>query len=85
MCLEDDPQIRRNPDAARDLTNCAAGIIWQLTLVLIPVYAVFRNFRGLLAAVLVLIITSAFLKKFWYDNLVEEEAMMREFETVRND
>lgn len=75
-CLADDPAIEPNGDAARDLTNCGVGIIWQLVLVTIPVYIIFRNFTGTLISIIVLVATTVFLKKFWYDNLLREEIMM---------
>lgn len=77
-CVEDDPTIQPNKDAGRDLTNCGVGIIWQLMLVTIPIYVIFRNFTGTLVSVVVLIATTIFLKKFWYDNLLREEIMMGE-------
>ncbi len=33
MLVKEDPSIQPNTDAARDLTNCGVGIVWQLTLV----------------------------------------------------
>ncbi len=69
MAAQDDPAIRPNRDAARDLTNCGVGIVWQLTLVVIPLYVVFRDWRGALAALAVLAATTVFLKRFWYDRL----------------
>jgi Na+/proline symporter len=69
MVVKEDPSIQPNRDAIRDLTNVGVGIAWQLTLVTIPVYIVFRNLRGTLISIVVLIATSLFLKKFWYDRL----------------
>ena len=69
LAAQDDPAIRPNRDAARDLTNCGVGIVWQLTLVLLPLYVVFRDWRGALAALAVLAATTVFLKRFWYDRL----------------
>jgi Na+/proline symporter len=77
-CREEDEGIRANPDAVRDLTNCGVGIIWQLMLVTIPLYVLFRNFTGILISSLILIGTTVFLKKFWYDNLLREEELMGE-------
>jgi len=80
MCRAEDAAIEPNRDAARDLTNCSVGIIWQLTLVTIPVYVILRNFTGVLTSVLILLTTTVFLKKFWYDNLIREDTMMNETE-----
>jgi solute:Na+ symporter, SSS family len=73
MVVKDDPAFERNKNAPRDLLNCAVGICWQLTLVVIPLYVIFRDLRGALISVSVLIATSLFLKRFWYDRLEPDE------------
>jgi SSS family solute:Na+ symporter len=73
MVLKDDPTIEPNRNAARDLLNCAVGICWQLTLVTAPLYIIFRDLRGTLISLSVLVITTVFLKKFWYDRLERHE------------
>lgn len=78
MCRAEDETITPNRNAARDLTNCGVGIIWQLMLVTIPVYVVLRNFTGVLTSVLILVGTTVFLKKFWYESLLREEVLMNE-------
>lgn len=74
MLVKDDPSIRRNTNAARDLLNCGVGIFWQLTLVTIPLYVVFRDLRGTVISVLVLVSSMVFLKIFWYDRLKLEDS-----------
>lgn len=76
ICQEDDSGIQANKDAVRDLTNCGVGIIWQLMLVTIPLYVLFRSFTGVVVSCLILVSTTLFLKKFWYDNLLREEVML---------
>ena len=76
MCRAEDAAIEPNRDARRDLTNCGVGIIWQMTLITIPVYVILRNFTGTLVSVLILAATTVFLKKFWYDSLIREEVSM---------
>lgn len=78
MCREEDVEIQPNRDAVRDLTNCGVGIIWQLMLVTIPVYVVLRNYTNIFISVAILLGTTVFLKKFWYDNLLREEVLMNE-------
>jgi hypothetical protein len=73
MVLKDDPSIEPNRDAARDLLNCGVGICWQLTLVAAPLYIIFRDLRGTLISLTVLVVTSIFLKKFWYNRLKQGE------------
>jgi len=70
---QEDPSFEPNRNAARDLLNCLVGIPWQLTLVTIPLYVIFRDLRGTLISLAVLISASIFLKKFWYDRLESED------------
>jgi Na+/proline symporter len=68
--LERDGQgVRANTDAGRDFLNIGVGTAWQLTLVTIPLYLIFRDMTRLGISVAVLVVTSIFLKKFWYDRL----------------
>jgi hypothetical protein len=75
MVVREDSTIEQNQGAVRDLTNCAVGIAWQLTLVTIPLYVVFRDLRGTLISLAVLVATTVFLKKFWYDRLESGEGL----------
>ena len=69
LVASEDPTIEPNRNAARDLTNCAVGIVWQLTLITIPLYLVFRDLQRTLISLGIFITTTIFLKKFWYDRL----------------
>ena len=54
------------------MTNVAVGIIWQLTLVLVPTYLLIRSYRNLGLSIAVLVVTSIVLKINWYDKLEDE-------------
>jgi hypothetical protein len=82
MVVRDDPSFQRRPSAARDLLNCAVGIVWQLMLVTIPIYVVLRDARGAVVSLLVLAATSFFLKKFWFDRMNREEAQSEHARTA---
>jgi SSS family solute:Na+ symporter len=69
--MAEDPNFEPNRNFKRDTVNVAIGIIWQLTLVLIPTYLIIRNFRNMWISIAVLIATSIFLKKSWYDKLTD--------------
>jgi SSS family solute:Na+ symporter len=64
-----DPSFVPNGDFAKDCTNVAVGIVWQVSLAALPIYIVLRqwNWAGAIAAVTVA--TSFFLKFNWYDKL----------------
>jgi SSS family solute:Na+ symporter len=67
--MRDDPSFKPNMNFRRDMLNVAVGIIWQLTLVLIPTYLLIRSYTNMWVAVAVLVVTSIFLKFNWYDKL----------------
>ena len=73
MVAAEDAAIQPNTDAPRDLVNCGVGIVWQLMLVVIPLYVIFRDMRGTLISLAVLVATTVFLKKSWYDRLEGDE------------
>jgi len=64
-----DPAFQGNTDCARDWLNIVVGVVWQLTLTLIPIYLVLREFKPMWITIGILVVTSAFLKKSWYDRL----------------
>jgi Na+/proline symporter len=70
--MQENPGFQPNRNFARDIINVAVGIPWQLTLVLIPTYLLIRSYRNMWIAIAVLVVTSVFLKKNWYDKLSEE-------------
>ncbi len=72
MVMKEDPSFRPNTAFGRDMVNVAVGIIWQLTLVLVPTYLLLRGYRNLGISIAVLVVTSIFLKINWYDKLENE-------------
>jgi len=71
--LAEDPGFQRNRDFPRDALNIAAGIVWQVALVVLPMYVVIREFRRAALTLAVVLLTSVILKFTWYDHLNERE------------
>ena len=67
--LKEAPAFIPNMDFGRDSFNVIIGIIWQMSMVVIPLYLLSGNYRETIIAAVVLLITSFILKKTWYDNL----------------
>ena len=67
--MRDDPAFRPNRNAARDLTNVAVGIVWQLCLVTSAIYLVLQQWTTASAILGLLALTSIYLKFSWYDRL----------------
>jgi Na+/proline symporter len=71
--LAEDPSFKRNKDFGRDMFNIAVGIVWQVSLVALPLYIVIREFLRAGLALAIILATSAILKFTWYDHLNERE------------
>jgi len=82
--LEKYPQLSANDGFVRDMINCAVGIAWHTTIVLAAVYLVLQDYKALSISALVVVATSVFLKKFWYDRLAEGEGYLPEDERARS-
>jgi solute:Na+ symporter, SSS family len=65
----DQPKFHKNNDFQRDMLNCLVGIAWQMSMVVMPIYLVIREYLSLSVALGVFAITSVFLKVYWYDRL----------------
>ncbi|WP_319592461.1 sodium:solute symporter family protein [uncultured Draconibacterium sp.] len=66
-----DHEFQKNTAFKRDMFNVVIGIIWQLSLIAMPVYLVIQNFTKASIAFGITIITSFLLKKNWYNKLEE--------------
>ena len=71
--LAEDPGFKRNKDFFRDMFNIAVGIVWQVSLVALPLYVVIKEFDRAALALAVILATSAILKFTWYDHLAVRE------------
>lgn len=70
----EDPAFERNKDFPRDMFNIAVGIVWQVALVVLPLYIVIQEFGRAAITLGVILVTSAILKFTWYDHLSTREA-----------
>jgi hypothetical protein len=69
----EDPSFRRNTDFWRDCFNIAVGMIWQVTLVALPIYIVTWHLSYAAYALAIVAVTSIILKYTWYDHLKDLE------------
>jgi hypothetical protein len=51
--------------------NIFIGIIWQTSLVVLPLYIVIREQKSMFEAITVLVITSLILKKTWWNKITD--------------
>jgi Na+/proline symporter len=66
---KDDPTFKPNGDFWRDMFNVAVGIVWQVSLVAMPVYVVIREYDKAKIALGIAVLTSLVLKFTWLDHL----------------
>jgi hypothetical protein len=71
--LAEDPSFKRNKDFFRDMFNIAVGIVWQVSLVALPLYIVIREWDRVAMAAGSIAVTSLILKFTWFDHLTERE------------
>ncbi len=69
----EDPGFEAKTDCSRHWFNVVIGIIWQVTLVALPVYIVIQQPKGIAGALAVLVATTLILKKSWYDRLPSDK------------
>ncbi len=67
--VAEDPQFKHNSSWQRDLVNVAVGIVWQFSLVILPIYLIIKQFDALAVTLFILLATSYFLKKNWLNHL----------------
>ena len=72
------PNLKANMDLPRDAFNVAIGIVWQLTLNIIPICIIIGQYRTMWISIVVLVITSVIMKFTWYDKLGPGEMYMPE-------
>lgn len=66
---QDHPELSANKDAARDMLNVVIGIIWQTSLTAAGIYLVIQDWARLGVAAGLILVTSFWLKRQWYDRL----------------
>jgi Na+/proline symporter len=80
--LAEEPDFQRNKDFFRDMFNIAVGIVWQISLVALPLYIVIQEFQRVALTLAVILVTSVILKFTWYDHLLEREVETDKAATV---
>ena len=71
--LAEDPGFKRNIDFMRDMFNVAVGIVWQIALVVLPMYIVIWELKRAAITLAIVLATSAILKFTWYNHLERRE------------
>ena len=67
--LKEESTLKKNTDFWNDMFNCAIGIVWQSSMIVMPIYFVIRDYPKGLIALSVFAITSLILKFTWLDKI----------------
>ncbi|MCM4156975.1 sodium:solute symporter family protein [Gramella sp. AN32] len=65
--------IKKNTNFGRDMLNCFIGIIWQSSMILLPIYLVVRDYEKTALSFLIFGITTIILKFTWLDKMKKIE------------
>jgi SSS family solute:Na+ symporter len=68
----ENPDFQKNNNCVRDWTNIITGLIWQISLVVTPLYLVLKDKVGIGLGFACIIVCTLLLKKNWY-NLLDKE------------
>jgi Na+/proline symporter len=65
----EDYTFEKNNDFWRDMMNCAIGIIWQSSMILLPIFFIIRDYPKAVIALIVFLVTTTILKFTWLDKV----------------
>lgn len=65
----EDQKFEKNNEFIMDMFNCFIGILWQSSMILMPIYLIFRDYEKTGIALLAFIISSFILKFTWLDRV----------------
>ena len=64
-----DANVRKNDNFYRDMFNIFVGMVWQINMVLVPIYLLVYEYTAFTVSLILVIGTTLILKKNWYDKL----------------
>ncbi len=70
---KENPSFKPNLSFKKDMFNVIIGIVWQMTLVVWPIYFLIKKWDHFIITIIILIITTATLKYSWYNPLKSKE------------
>ncbi len=65
----ENPLFKKNSNFGRDMINSVVGIVWQMSMLVMPIYLVIREYVSMSLAFAIFMVTTVFLKYYWYDRL----------------
>ncbi|KJD31184.1 sodium:solute symporter [Tamlana nanhaiensis] len=65
----EDQTFTKNTNFASDMLNCVIGIVWQSSMIVLPIFLLIRDYPKTLISLVVFLVTSAILKFTWLDKV----------------
>ncbi len=66
---KEDPTFTKNKEFWKDMGNSAIGIVWQSSMIVLPIYFIIRDYPKAVISLVVFLITSIILKYTWLDKV----------------
>lgn len=66
---KENPAMTKNSDFWYDMMNCMIGIVWQSSMIVVPIYFVIRDYPKAYISLAVFLLTSIILKFTWLDKV----------------
>ena len=74
LVIAENPEFKKNKGFLADMMNILTGIVWQTSLVMLPMFLVFHKFGPMFIVLLIIALTTTILKFTWWDKLKEQNA-----------
>ncbi|MCP4977404.1 MAG: Na+:solute symporter [Maribacter sp.] len=65
----EDISISKNTNFWKDMGNCTIGIVWQSSMIVLPIYFMIRDYPKAWVALAIFVLTSVILKYTWLDRV----------------
>lgn len=69
LLKKEDQTFEENNDFWKDMLNCAIGIVWQSSMIVLPIFFIIRDYPKAIVSLVVFIITTTILKFTWLDKV----------------
>ena len=73
------PEFTPNRNFKYDMFNVGVGIVWQTSLVVLPIYIIIHETTSMLITLAIVVVTSTVLKFTWWDRLDETSTIAVEY------
>lgn len=65
----EDLAFEKNNDFWKDMLNCVIGIVWQSSMILLPIFFIIRDYPKAVTVLVVFLVTTTILKFTWLDKI----------------